>query len=174
MSTRRSLALLDIPLERDVFFRTLLRHLAGALADIVGVDEAAGFVSVVGQRLADDIDGQYRRALNVERLSREQVADVLVDLKRRIEGDFYVIEENEDRIVLGNRKCPFEQEVLGRPVVCMLTSNMFGAIAAENLGYVKVAIEKAISRGDAECRIVLHLRVTPESQAVDGREYVRA
>ena len=38
------------------------------------------------------------------------------------------MEENEDRIVLGNRRCPFGEKVLGRPSMCMMTSNVFGSI----------------------------------------------
>ena len=56
-------------------------------------------------------------------------------MKRRINGDFYVIEESETHIVLGNRACPFGDKVLGRPSMCMMTSNVFGHVAAENLGY---------------------------------------
>jgi hypothetical protein len=35
---------------------------------------------------------------------------VLVDLKRRIQGDFYVLREDDQKIVLGNRHCPFEEK----------------------------------------------------------------
>src|SRR5215213_8257613 len=87
---------LDIPLERDVFLRTLIRELAGTLQDVVGLDEAAGFVSLVGQRIGDHINDMYKAAWNIPTLSREQVADVLVDLKRRIQGDFYVIEQDDE------------------------------------------------------------------------------
>jgi predicted ArsR family transcriptional regulator len=161
----------DIPLERDLFLRTLLRELSGTLEDVVGVEEASGFVSVVGQRIGDQINRDYRGALDVERLSREEVARVLVDLKRRIQGDFYLIEESEDRIVLGNRACPFGDKVLGRPSLCMMTSNVFGTIAAENLGYGKVELQETIARGHPECRVVVHLRPSPEADAASGREY---
>lgn len=162
---------LPVPLERDVFLRTLLRHLAGTLQDVVGMQEASGFVSVVGQKIGDELNDTYRRALQVSRLSRPQVADVLVDLKRRIEGDFYVIEESDDRIVFGNRACPFAEKVAGRPALCMMTSNVFGRIAAENLGYAKVSLEQTIARGDPGCRVVVHLRPTQDAEAADGREY---
>ena len=160
-----------LPLERDLFLRTLLRHLTGTLQDVVGVQEAAGFVSVVGQKMGDDLNVLYAEALQVSKLTRDQVVHVLVDLKRRIEGDFYVIEENEDRIVLGNRACPFGDKVIGRPALCMMTSNVFGRIAAENLGYAKVALEQAIARGDEGCRVVVHLKPTASAEAADGREY---
>jgi predicted ArsR family transcriptional regulator len=170
---RSQLTVLNVPLERDVFLRTLLRHLAGTLQEVVGLDEASGFVSVVGQKIGDEINTAYTDALDVSQLSREQVADVLVDLKRRIKGDFFVIEENDEKIVLGNRACPFEDKVVGRPALCMMTSNVFGRIAAENLGYAKVVIEQAIARGDAGCRVVVHLKPTEEAKAAQGREYFR-
>jgi hypothetical protein len=51
----------------------------------------------------------------VSTLSRGQVAEVLVDLKRRIQGDFFVVSEDDEKIVFGNRRCPFEDKVIGRP-----------------------------------------------------------
>ncbi len=165
---------LDIPLERDVFMRTLLRELSGTLQEVVGLEQASGFVAVVGQRMGEQINDQYRNSIKSEKLTRQQVADVFVDLKRRIEGDFYVIEQDENRIVLGNRACPFGDKVLGRPALCMMTSNVFGLIASENLGYAKVSIEEAIARGDSGCRVVVYLKPTAEAQAADGREYFEA
>ncbi len=136
-----------VDLGRDVFLRRLLRELAGTLENVVGLSEASGYISVVGGAIGEQIDADYRAALSVDRLDRDQVRDVLVDLKRRIEGDFFVLEEHEDRIVLGNRACPFGAFVAGRPSLCMMTSNVFGAVAAQNLGYARVEIEEAIAKG---------------------------
>lgn len=168
------LSALSIPLERDVFLRTLIRELSGTLQEVVGLEEASGFVSVVGQKVGDQINESYKAALQVSGMSRGQVAEVLVDLKRRIRGDFYVIEETEERIVLGNRACPFAEKVLGRPAMCMMTSNVFGVIAAENLGYAKVVLEETIARGNAGCRVVVHLKPSADAQAADGREYFQS
>jgi len=168
---RRPLATLDVPLERDLFLRTLLRELAGTLQDIVGLDEASGFVSVVGQNMGRQMDRDYRAALGAARLTREQVADVLVDLKARIQGAFYVVEQDDDKIVLGNGACPFAEKVTGRPALCMMTSNVFGSIAAESLGYAKVELQETIATGHPGCRVVVHLRPTAEADAARGREY---
>jgi hypothetical protein len=165
---------LAIPLQRDRFLRTLLGHLAGTLQNVVGLEEASGFVSIVGQEIADELNLMYKSALAVENLSREQVADVLVDLKRRIQGDFYIIMQDHEKIVLGNRACPFTEKVIGRPALCMMTSNVFGGIVADNLGYSKVVIEQAIAQGDPGCRVVIYLKPTSEAEASDGREYFRA
>ncbi|WP_425258964.1 methanogen output domain 1-containing protein [Rubrivivax sp. RP6-9] len=161
-------------LDRDIFLRTLLRELSGTLQDVVGLDEAAGFISVVGQRIGDQINAGYRRELALPVLSRAQVADVLVDLKRRIDGDFRIVEQDDTRIVLENRRCPFGDKVIGRPSLCMMTSNVFGVIAAENLGQAKVELVRTIAEGAAGCRVVVHLQATPQADAATGREYFKA
>jgi hypothetical protein len=151
----------------------LIRELSGTLQEVVGLEEASGFVSVVGQRIGSELDRQYKAALEVQELTREQVRDVLIDLKRRIQGDFYVIEETDDKIVLGNRRCPFGDKVLDRPALCMMTSNVFGYIAAENLGYAKVAIEQAIAKHDPGCRVVVYLKPSDAAAKAEGREYFK-
>jgi predicted ArsR family transcriptional regulator len=164
---------LSIPLERDVFLRSLIRELAGTLQDVVGLEEASGFISVVGQRIGDQINESYKTALGVPNLTREQVAEVLVDLKRRIHGDFYVVEQDDSKIVLGNRACPFAEKVKDRPALCMMTSNVFGVIAADNLGYGKVVLEETIAQGSSTCRVVVHLKPTAEAEGAVGREYYK-
>jgi predicted ArsR family transcriptional regulator len=170
--SENSVASANVPLERDVFLRTLIRELAGTLQDVVGLEEASGFISVVGQRMGTQINEDYKTALSVAKLNRAQVADVLVDLKRRIQGEFFVIEETDDKIVLGNRRCPFADKVIGRPAMCMMTSNVFGSIAAQNLGYAKVVLEETIAQGSASCRVTVFLKPTPEALEAPGREYL--
>lgn len=161
---------LEIGLERDVFLRSLIRELAGALQEVVGMEEAAGFISVVGQRVGDQINASYRQGLGLPALDRQQVGQVLVDLKRRIQGNFYIIEEDDEKIVFGNSACPFAEKVVGRPALCMMTSNVFGVIAAENLGYAKVSIEESIALGAPACRVVVYLQPEAAENAA-GREY---
>jgi predicted ArsR family transcriptional regulator len=168
------LQIADVPLERDLFLRQLVRELAGTLQDVVGVKQASGYISVVGQQIGDSINDQYKGVLQVDRLNREQVAAVLVDLKRRIQGNFYIVEETDEKIVFGNDACPFREKVEGRPSMCMMTSNVFGAIAAENLGYAKVELQKTIADGHGECRVVVYLKPTQESEAAEGREYFQS
>jgi predicted ArsR family transcriptional regulator len=164
---------LKISLERDVFLRTLIRELAGTLQDVVGLEEASGFISVVGQNMGRQIDQGYKAALGVSQLTREQVADVLVDLKQRIQGDFYIIEQTDEKIVLGNRACPFAEKVIDRPAMCMMTSNVFGSIAADNLGYAKVELQETIAMGASGCRVVVYLQPTSEAEESHGREYFK-
>lgn len=94
---------------------TLLRELSGGLQDIVGREEASGFISIVGQNMGRQMNEDYKSALKVSNISRDQVLAVLIDLKRGIQGDFYFLEEKEDNIIFGNRACPFAEKVLDRP-----------------------------------------------------------
>lgn len=167
----QSIDALNVGLERDVFLRTLVRELSGTLQDVVGIEEASGFISVVGERMGRQINQDYKSALEVSQLSREQVAGVLIDLKRRIQGDFYIIEQDHEKIVFGNRVCPFAEKVLDRPTMCMMTSNVFGTITANNLGYAKVELQETIAKGDSGCRVIVYLKPTDESEDAVGREY---
>jgi predicted ArsR family transcriptional regulator len=168
------LAGIDIPIERDLFLRKLLRELAGTLQDVIGLEEASGFVSIVGQRIGEWMDDEYRRALGVDELSPGQVPAVLVDLKKRIQGDFAVESIDQDKIVLVNRACPFGDKVRDRPSLCMMTANVFGTVTSENLGYAKVALHETIARGDPGCRVVVYLRHTEQAEQDAGNEYYRS
>ena len=153
--------------------RSLVRELAGTLEEVVGLEEAAGFVSVVGQRIGEQIDSDYRAALGVARLTRPQVAAVLVDLKKRIQGNFALVEQTETSLVYENSACPFADKVLGRPSMCMMTSNVFGTIAAQNLGYARVTLVRTIAEGAPGCRVVVDTARTSRHESPSGREYFR-
>jgi predicted ArsR family transcriptional regulator len=159
----------NVPLNRDLFLRNLISQLAATLEDVVGLSDAEGYISVVGGAVGTEINASYRDALGKPVLDRDQVSDVLVDLKRRIGGGFFVLEEGPTRIVLGNTECPFGRFVEGRPSLCMMTSNVFGSITASNLGFARVAIEEAIARGDRGCRVVVEL--DPSTPLDNSRDY---
>ena len=152
--------------DRDKFLRELLRELSGVLEDTVGLEDAKGFISIVGNRVGEMMDAEYRTLAGTDQLSKAQVIDALVDLKRRIEGGFSVESVSEDEIVLVNTACPFGDFVKGRSSLCMMTSNVFGRIAASNLGYARVDLEETIAEGHGGCRVVVSLR----EESV-GREY---
>ncbi|MDP5188196.1 MAG: methanogen output domain 1-containing protein [Alishewanella sp.] len=161
----------SIDLNRDVFFRDVLRHLTGTLQDVVGLDDASGFVSVVGQRIGDELNEQYKSALQLEKLDREQVTQVLISLKHKISGNFVVVSQTDEKIILQSTSCPFGDKVKGRPSLCMMTSNVFGVIAAENLGYAKVQLSETIAKGSDGCKVVIYLQQNQESNDASGIDY---
>lgn len=143
---------------RESFLRALVVQLASAVEALEGPDAIDATVTAVGSTVGDRMEAEYRRARDiVGRLEPEQIADLYVRLKAAIEGDFYVIELSDERIVLGNRACPFGAAVHRAPGLCRMTSSVFGGIAARNTGEASVVLEERIAVGDPECRIVVTL-----------------
>lgn len=171
--TETSMTAIDVSLESDIFLRTLFQELSDTVQKVVDTKEASECISVVARNTGREIDRKYKSALQVYNLSREQIAQVLVDFKNRIQGDFYIIEESDEKIVFGNRVCPFKDKVLNNPSMCMMTSNIFGSIAAENLGYAKVELQDTIAKGDSGCRVVIYIRLTKDAENAPGREYFK-
>lgn len=164
---------LPIPLDRDRFVRDLLRAMTDSVERAVGPERAAEMVAEIGAHTGEQLNVYYRAALKTLNLTRKEVAATMVDLKRRINGDFYVIEEDDEKIVLGNRACPFGAKVKDRPALCMMTSSVFGTVASHNVGYAKVELRETIAKHAPECRIVVYLKPGPEAEAAPGREYAR-
>jgi DNA-binding NarL/FixJ family response regulator/anti-sigma regulatory factor (Ser/Thr protein kinase) len=143
---------------KEAFLRALLVELAQAVEGVQGPDVAEALVAQVGSNVGARMEESYRAARDISgRLSPSQMADLYVRLKRAIDGDFYVVEADERRIVLGNRRCPFGDAVRREPGLCRMTSSVFGGIAARNGDGAAVVLEERIALGDPECRVVVWL-----------------
>lgn len=156
---------------KDHFMRSVIRELAGILEETVGEREASAYVNHVGLLIGRALNRDYRAALDTDRLDVTQIAAALVHLKKRIDGGFSIESLDGDTITLVNSACPFGDQVIGRPSLCRMTANVFGHIAAENLGYARVGIEKAIARGDPGCRVTIDLRDSPEALQTHETEF---
>lgn len=154
------------PLTAESFFGDMIGHLSGALEDVIGVEEAAGFVTGVGSAIGNEIADAY----DVRRQSKpaSRVAEVCCDLKARIGGAFEIRAIDDATIVLTGRRCPFAGREVGRPSLCMMTTNVFGRIAARAAGYANVRIDGALSMGDPHCTVVISLVPTGND---DGHDF---
>jgi predicted ArsR family transcriptional regulator len=165
---------LPLSLDRDTFLTSLMGELAGTLEDVVGPEEASDFISQAGERVGEIINEGYRNALSVPELPRGRISEVLVDVSRRIQGGFYVVDEDDEQIVLANRSCSCSDEPPGRPSMCRMTANVFGVITAENLGYARVVLDRAMVDGGSACRVVVHLQPAADPDEPEGWEYSRS
>jgi anti-sigma regulatory factor (Ser/Thr protein kinase)/predicted ArsR family transcriptional regulator len=159
---------------REPFLRALVVQLSRAVEEEHGPDAAEHAVTRVGLAVGGRMEEEYRKANGiVGQLTPEQIADLFVKLKAAIEGGFYVIEANEDRVVLGNTRCPFGEVVQRSPSLCRMTSSVFGGIAARNTGGSSVQLEERIAVGDPGCRVTVLLG--PRDDAPPGsQEYDEA
>ncbi len=162
----------DGTFSREPFLRALVVQLAQTVEEQQGPDAAEEAVTQVGTDVGSRIEDAWRSAERVVgRLDPDQMGDLYVRLKRAIQGDFYVIEANEDRIVLGNRACPFGEAVRRAPALCRMTSSVFGGIAARNRGKAAVQLEERIAVGDPECRVTVWLTDPPPEVAAFVHRY---
>ena len=169
----KNLSQLEVKLDRDIFTRRLIKELARVLQNLIGMEQANGYISLVGIEIGKMIESLYKNALGVEVFNTENIIDILIDLKKRIGGDFYIVSHTPEKIVLGSRQCPFEEDVKGCPSLCMMTSTVFGGIVSRNLGYAKVCLQASIAKKDSECRVVIYLQNTDEAQIAQGIEYFK-
>lgn len=144
---------------KESFLRALVVQLAQAVEFQHGPEAGDAVVAQVGADVGGQMEAEFRAAENiVGRMMPEQMARCYVRLKHAIDGGFYVIEANEERIVLGNRRCPFGDVVRLAPSLCRMTSSVFGGIAARNSDEgASVLLEERIAVGDPGCRVVVYL-----------------
>ncbi|MBO0662747.1 methanogen output domain 1-containing protein [Jiella sp. MQZ9-1] len=170
---RRTIKQLPLDFGRDQFFCRMLRELSNTIEEVVGTDDAAGYVATVGGAIGEWINQLYHAKLGPEDFDLDTLARIFVDLKRRIDGGFYIKQVAADRIVLGNTRCPFGRDVMNRPMFCMMTSNVFGRICADNHGYARVRLSHTIAQGDRECEVIVSLK-PHDDRLADEREYYRS
>ncbi len=157
---------------REAFLRALVVELTEHLELEHGADAAEAAVAQVGTDVGARMEDAYRSARSIAgRLGPDQMGDLYVRLKAAIDGDFYVIEATEERIVLGNRKCPFGDVVKRAPTLCRMTSSVFGGIAARNAGSAAVQLQERIAVGDPECRVVVMLAPDEDEVPRDLHRY---
>lgn len=144
---------------RDTFLMAVAVNLAQNVAMEHGFDVASALINRVGRQVGEEMEKAYRAAHGIYGpLTIDQMADLFVGLKSAIEGDFYVIEATDERIVLGNRRCPFGTDPVRRaPALCQMTSAVFGGIAARNRRHARVLLDERIAVGDPGCRVVVDL-----------------
>ncbi len=161
------------------FQRNLIARLIDAISQQHGTGDGAHALSKIGKTLAAELAVALGDDPHAVPLGSEQIAAILVELKRRIGAKFQVVSVSSERIVLKNSYCPFAESAVGRPMLCELTSSVMGRMVAGQTGYARVHIPKSIAQGDDGCIVVIELTPSQAGAAVDrglvpSREYRNA
>ena len=154
------------------FLKELVTGLASTLQHSVGLETSEEFIREVGLKIGDAICRDYDSARTDGQLTVAEVAEILVDLKRKIDGGFSVESIDRSKIVLVNDRCPFGNVVQGVPSLCKMTSSVFGRIASDHFGYARVEIKESIARANPRCRVVVHLEEPPVRGMMQGDEFI--
>ncbi len=157
----------QLPHDTESYLQHVLGLFVTSLQHMLG-EHAASFVTVISQNLAEQLNAHYQHTFGVTHLDRAQLRLVLDDFKQRIGADFFILEEHESGITLGNRRCPFGEAIQNNPALCHLMSNLLGIITAENLGYANIVLDQTMAEGHPMCivRIILNAE-----ESADGFEY---
>ncbi|WP_249413965.1 methanogen output domain 1-containing protein [Alteribacter keqinensis] len=152
-------------LSGHVFLAKLITQYAHIHERTVGKG-ARDYIREIGLRTGEWLERFYKD--DQERWSVEKYADVIVDIKNSIGGHFRIVEVFPDHVVVRATACPFGDVVQDAPHLCMMTSSVFGGIAARQFGYSKVSLRERIALGDGGCEVAIYF--SPASTE-EGDEY---
>lgn len=96
----------------------------------------------------------YRKANALEGpLDHETYADLIVEIKNRIGGNFSRATSEPGVVRVASTRCPFGDGVKNTPSLCQMTASVFGGIAARNFGFAKVVLHQRIACNDPTCEV---------------------
>lgn len=135
--------------------------------------ESTDHVAKVGLTASGCLEEVVRNQLGCTGpLSLDQYADLIVEIKNRIGGQFERVPGEVGSIRVINHRCPFGDLVAEAPELCRMTSSVFGDIAARNFGYAKVELHKRIAARDGLCDV--RVWIDPQIASLHpGDEYHR-
>lgn len=161
-----------VSLTRESFLLQLLQHLRDCHDAVLGDALSDAFMAKVGQSVGEALEAEYKARLRIHRpFTVDEFAEVMVDVKRKIQGVFQIVSKSPEKVELRATRCPF-QVTGGPPSFCRIGTSVFGGMAARNFGYGKVVLHRSLAAGDPECRITVYLQRTPAAEAEEGYEYV--
>lgn len=152
---------------RAEFLNRMVGTLSETIEDVIGLEDAAHFIGVVGRRIGNSELAEFPMT---ETADAAGIARHLVAFKARIGGEFAIESIDGDTITLVNGRCPFFKEAEGRPSLCQMTTNVFGRIAANATGFARVSVPESLARRDARCRVVVKLSYSKDA-GDDGQDF---
>ncbi|MCG1020538.1 methanogen output domain 1-containing protein [Sutcliffiella horikoshii] len=158
MSTKSSLT-------GSIFLSKLITQYAFIHEKTVG-KTVGEYIRQIGLRTGEWIEDFYGN--REDEWSVDKYAEVIVDLKNAIGGEFYISSIYPDYVVVKSNHCPFGEMVKDAPHLCNMTSSVFGGIASRKFGYSKVDLRKRIAVGDLGCEVVIYFQPNPD---VNGDVY---
>lgn len=130
-------------------------------------------IEQLGLNASSCFEAAYRQEFELDgALSHDKYADMIVEIKNKIGGNFSRGSSEPDMVRVINTRCPFGEAVMQAPELCRMTSSVFGGIAARNFGYAKVILDKRIAAGDGMCEVRIHTDAE-KAAGLEGDEYHR-
>ncbi|TYS61500.1 Fis family transcriptional regulator [Sutcliffiella horikoshii] len=139
----------------SIFLSKLITQYAFIHEKTVG-KTAGEYIRQIGLRTGEWIEDFYGN--REDDWSVNKYAEVIVDLKNSIGGEFYISSITPEYVNIKANRCPFGEMVKDAPHLCNMTSSVFGGIASRKFGYGKVDLKKRIAVGDLGCEVVIYFK----------------
>lgn len=137
-------------------FATRSIKIAGQLG-CTQCNDSTSHIERIGLAASSCLEDASRQQLGLpESIDHDQYADVIINLKNQIGGNFSRGSSEPGTIRVVNSRCPFGDMVKEAPELCRMTASVFGAIAARNFGYAKVELRKRIATNDPMCDVRIY------------------
>ncbi|NLP50853.1 Fis family transcriptional regulator [Bacillus sp. RO1] len=149
----------------SIFLSKLITQYAFIHEKTVG-KTAGEYIRQIGLRTGEWIEDFYGK--RDDDWSVNKYAEVIVDLKNSIGGEFYISTITPEYVIVKANRCPFGEMVRDAPHLCNMTSSVFGGIASRKFGYGKVDLKKRIAVGDHGCEVVIYIK---PNELVNGDVY---
>jgi signal transduction histidine kinase len=159
------------PLTRESLMLQLITHLSKLTYSLFDDHFSREYIMAASLRMAQAIDKKCKEAYgNDDHLSLEQFINLQLSTSDKL---FHLTEKAENKVVVCSNTCPFEKIINEVPNLCMVTSAIFGGIAALNFGFSKVSLRKQIVLGDSCCEVCIYVKNDEESAQEDGIVYTK-
>lgn len=135
-----------------------LKEMLVKICQNINAKQLKDAIDKTSTNIGKDISEIYKRFHGVNKLTKSQLTDSIIDAMNKLGGNFSLVAEDGEKITLKNSKCLFGPSVKQCPMLCIATSNIIGTIVAENIGYGKVELRKTIAKGNSEDTIIVHLK----------------
>ncbi|TYS70704.1 Fis family transcriptional regulator [Sutcliffiella horikoshii] len=149
----------------SIFLSKLITQYAFIHEKTVG-KTAGEYIRQIGLRTGEWIEDFYGN--REDNWSVDKYAEVIVDLKNSIGGEFYISSITSEYVIVKANRCPFGEMVRDAPHLCNMTSSVFGGIASRKFGYGRVNLKKRIAVGDLGCEVVIYFK---PNELVNGDVY---
>ncbi|RRQ21299.1 sigma 54-interacting transcriptional regulator [Thiohalobacter thiocyanaticus] len=129
------------------------------------------YIEQVGLAASHCLESGARTGLGYQgAIGPEQYADVIINIKNQIGGNFSRASSEPGMVRVVNTRCPFGESVRSAPELCRMTASVFGGIAARNFGYAKVELRKRIATNHDCCDVCVY--IDPDvAENKPGEEY---
>ncbi len=120
-------------------------------------DDANAYIEHLGLSASRCFEEVSKNQLGYQgKICADQYADLIVNLKNQIGGQFSQTSSSPGVVRVVNKCCPFGEVVKEAPELCRMTASVLGGIAARNFGYAKVYLDKRIAMGEEMCEILVY------------------